>query len=262
MQDKTRKKPAMEVRDLYFSYGKNKVLKGVSLKIEEGKITTILGANGCGKSTLFCLMTRNLLPRKGNIFLQGKNILNLGWKEFAKKVSIVHQYNTSSDDITVERLVSFGRTPHMKMMQGRSQEDQRLIRWAMEVTGVEKYRNREVSRLSGGQRQRVWIAMALAQNTKILFLDEPTTYLDIRYQIQILELVKRLNREFGITMVMVLHDINQAIYFSDEIIGLKDGKVTVQGEPERVIDRESIARMYGIDLEVKEMDGRKFVLTV
>ena len=150
----------------------------------------------------------------------------------------------------------------MKMMQGRSQEDQRLIRWAMEVTGVEKYRNREVSRLSGGQRQRVWIAMALAQNTKILFLDEPTTYLDIRYQIQILELVKRLNREFGITMVMVLHDINQAIYFSDEIIGLKDGKVTVQGEPERVIDRESIARMYGIDLEVKEMDGRKFVLTV
>ena len=262
MQDKTRKKPAMEVRDLYFSYGKNKVLKGVSLKIEEGKITTILGANGCGKSTLFCLMTRNLLPRKGNIFLQGTNILNLGWKEFAKKVSIVHQYNTSSDDITVERLVSFGRTPHMKMMQGRSQEDQRLIRWAMEVTGVEKYRNREVSRLSGGQRQRVWIAMALAQNTKILFLDEPTTYLDIRYQIQILELVKRLNREFGITMVMVLHDINQAIYFSDEIIGLKDGKVTVQGEPERVIDRESIARMYGIDLEVKEMDGRKFVLTV
>lgn len=262
MQDKTRKKPAMEVRDLYFSYGKNKVLKGVSLKIEEGKITTILGANGCGKSTLFYLMTRNLLPRKGNIFLQGKNILNLGGKEFAKKVSIVHQYNTSSDDITVERLVSFGRTPHMKMMQGRSQEDQRLIRWAMEVTGVEKYRNREVSRLSGGQRQRVWIAMALAQNTKILFLDEPTTYLDIRYQIQILELVKRLNREFGITMVMVLHDINQAIYFSDEIIGLKDGKVTVQGEPERVIDRESIARMYGIDLEVKEMDGRKFVLTV
>ena len=183
MRDEIKKKPAMEVRDLYFSYGKNKVLRGVSLKIQEGKITTILGANGCGKSTLFNLMTRNLLPRKGNIFLQGKNILNLGLKEFAKKVSIVHQYNTSSGDITVERLVSFGRTPHMKMMRGRSEEDERMIRWAMEVTGVEKYRNREVSRLSGGQRQRVWIAMALAQNTRILFLDEPTTYLDIRYQI-------------------------------------------------------------------------------
>ena len=262
MRDETKKKPAMEVRDLYFSYGKNRVLKGVSLKIQEEKITTIMGANGCGKSTLFYLMTRNLMPRKGNIFLQGRNILNLGLKEFAKKVSIVHQYNTSSNDITVERLVSFGRTPHMKMLQGRSREDQRLIRWAMEVTGVEKYRNREVSRLSGGQRQRVWIAMALAQNTKILFLDEPTTYLDIRYQIEILELVRRLNREFHITIIMVLHDINQAIYFSDEIIGLKDGKVTVQGEPGTVIDRESIERMYGIDLEVRDIDGRKFVLTV
>lgn len=262
MRDETKKKPAMEVRDLYFSYGKNRVLKGVSLKIQEEKITTIMGANGCGKSTLFYLMTRNLMPRKGNIFLQGKNILNLGLKEFAKKVSIVHQYNTSSNDITVERLVSFGRTPHMKMMQGRTREDQRLIRWAMEVTGVERYRNREVSRLSGGQRQRVWIAMALAQNTKILFLDEPTTYLDIRYQIEILELVRRLNREFHITIIMVLHDINQAIYFSDEIIGLKDGKVTVQGESGTVIDRESIERMYGIDLEVKDIGGLKFVLTV
>ena len=111
MRDETKKKPAMEVRDLYFSYGKNRVLKGVSLKIQEEKITTIMGANGCGKSTLFYLMTRNLMPRKGNIFLQGRNILNLGLREFAKKVSIVHQYNTSSNDITVERLVSFGRTP-------------------------------------------------------------------------------------------------------------------------------------------------------
>ena len=255
-------KPAMEVRDLFFSYGKNKVLKGTSFTIEEGKITTIMGANGCGKSTLFNLMTKNLYPRKGNIFLHGKNIQNLGLKDFAKRVSIVHQYNSSADDITVERLVSFGRTPHMKMMQGHSDEDEKLIDWAMEVTNVEKFRDREVSRLSGGQRQRVWIAMALAQNTKILFLDEPTTYLDIRYQIEILELVRRLNREFHITIIMVLHDINQAIYFSDEIIGLKDGKVTVQGEPGTVIDRESIERMYGIDLEVRDIDGRKFVLTV
>ena len=214
MEHESKMKPAMEVRDLYFAYGKNRVLKGVSLKIESGKITTIMGANGCGKSTLFYLMTRNLTPRKGNIFLHGKNILNLGLRDFAKKVSIVHQYNTSSDDITVERLVSFGRTPHMRMMQGRSEEDDRLIEWAMEVTNVAKYRNREVSRLSGGQRQRVWIAMALAQNTKILFLDEPTTYLDIRYQIEILELVKRLNRKFGITIVMVLHDINHFSAFS------------------------------------------------
>ena len=255
-------KPAMEVRDLSFSYGKNKVLKGISFTIEGGKITTIMGANGCGKSTLFNLMTKNLYPRKGNIFLHGRNIQNLGLKDFAKRVSIVHQYNSSADDITVERLVSFGRTPHMKMMQGRSDEDEKLIEWSMEVTNVEKYRDREVSRLSGGQRQRVWIAMALAQNTKILFLDEPTTYLDIRYQIEILELVKKLNEEYGITIIMVLHDINQAIHFSDRIIGLKDGQVAAQGSPAEVVTPECIRTLYGISLGVTIIEGKKFVLTV
>ena len=252
----------MEVRNLSFAYGKNRVLKDISFRIKEGDITTIMGANGCGKTTLFSLMTRNLYPRRGDIFLKGKNIQNLGLKEFARRVSIVHQYNTSSDDITVERLVSFGRTPHMKMMQGRSEEDERLIRWAMEVTKVGKYRDREISRLSGGQRQRVWIAMALAQNTKILFLDEPTTYLDIRYQIEILELVKKLNREFGITIIMVLHDINQAIYFSDCVIGLKDGLVEMEGDPQEVITRESIRSLYGIELDVTVIGEKKFVLTV
>ena len=262
MQTEKKKKPAMEVRNLSFSYGKNKVLRDVSFKIEGGTITTIMGANGCGKSTLFSLMTKNLYPRKGNIFLSGKNIQNLSLKEFARKVSIVHQYNTSSDDITVERLVSFGRTPHMKMMQARTQEDEELIQWAMEVTNVEKYKSREVSRLSGGQRQRVWIAMALAQNTKILFLDEPTTYLDIRYQIEILELIQKLNEEYGITIIMVLHDINQAIHFSQEVIGLKDGMVSFQGNPQEVINREGICDLYGIDLDVREIEGKKFVLTV
>ena len=258
----TENKPAMEVRNLSFAYGKNRVLKDISFRIKEGDITTIMGANGCGKTTLFSLMTRNLYPRRGDIFLKGKNIQNLGLKEFARRVSIVHQYNTSSDDITVERLVSFGRTPHMKMMRGRSEEDERLIRWAMEVTNVEKYRDREISRLSGGQRQRVWIAMALAQNTKILFLDEPTTYLDIRYQIEILELVKKLNREFGITIIMVLHDINQAIYFSYCVIGLKDGLVEMEGDPQEVITRESIRSLYGIELDVTVIGEKKFVLTV
>ena len=258
----TENKPAMEVRNLSFAYGKNRVLKDISFRIKEGDITTIMGANGCGKTTLFSLMTRNLYPRRGDIFLKGKNIQNLGLKEFARRVSIVHQYNTSSDDITVERLVSFGRTPHMKMMQGRSEEDERLIRWAMEVTNVGKYRDREISRLSGGQRQRVWIAIALAQNTKILFLDEPTTYLDIRYQIEILELVKKLNREFGITIIMVLHDINQAIYFSDCVIGLKDGLVEMEGNPQEVITRESIRSLYGIELDVTVIGEKKFVLTV
>ncbi|WP_448861624.1 ABC transporter ATP-binding protein [Dorea sp.] len=254
--------PAMKVKNVHFFYGKNKILNGVSFQIEEGKVTTIMGANGCGKSTLFSLMTKNLYPAKGNIFLKGKNILNLNLKEFARKVAIVQQYNTASDDITVESLISFGRTPYKKMMQANSREDEEKIQWAMEVTGLTEYRNREVSRLSGGQRQRVWIAMALAQGTKTLFLDEPTTYLDIRYQIEILKLVKKLNQEYGITIVMVLHDINQAITYSDRIIGLKDGQVLVEGAPEEVITEESIRELYGINLGVTSIDGRKFVLAV
>ena len=255
-------KMAMTVKDVSFSYGKNQILKGASLEIPKGKITTILGANGCGKSTLFSLMTKNLNPDKGRIFLGKKNISNLRLNEFALKAAIVHQYNTVADDMTVERLVCFGRTPHLGLMGIQGDEDEKYVEWAMEVTNITEYRNREISRLSGGQRQRVWIAMALAQGTEILFLDEPTTYLDIRYQIEILELVKKLNRDYGMTVIMVLHEINQAIYFSDRIIGLCQGKVLIQGEPDEVITGESIRQLYGIDLKVTEIDGHKFVLTV
>ena len=255
-------KPAMEVRNLSFSYGSNQILNDISLMISKGKITTIMGANGCGKSTLFSLMTKNLNPDHGKVFLYGKNIHKLKLNEFARKVSIVHQYNQAADDITVERLISYGRTPYMKLMGGKSEEDEQLIENAIAVTGLEEYRDRELSQLSGGQRQRVWIAMALAQNTKILFLDEPTTYLDIRYQLDILHLVKKLNREYGITIVMVLHEINQAIHFSDEVIGLKDGKVLVHGDPNEVITTESISKLYDVHLDVADVNGQKFVLTV
>ena len=255
-------RPAMEVRDLSFAYGKNQILKDISFMIQMGKITTIMGANGCGKSTLFSLMTKNLDPDRGKIFLYGKNIKNLKLNEFARKVSIVHQYNQAADDITVERLIAYGRTSYMKLMGGKSEEDEELIEKAIEVTGLSEYRDRELSKLSGGQRQRVWIAMALAQNTKILFLDEPTTYLDIRYQLDILHLVRKLNEEYGITIIMVLHEINQAIHFSDEIIGLKGGNVLVHGKPEEVITTESISELYDVHLDVAEIDGQKFVLTV
>lgn len=251
----------MEVKHVSFSYGKNTILSDLSFAVKEGNITTVMGANGCGKSTLFSLMTKNQTPGKGKILLEGKNIANLRFIDFAKRVSIVHQYNSAADDITVERLVSYGRTPYQKMLGTRTKEDEELVERAMEVTGILPYRDREIAALSGGQRQRVWIAMALAQNTKILFLDEPTTYLDIRYQLEILELVKKLNREYDITILMVLHEINQAITYSDEVIGLKDGSIVMQGKPQEVITAESMKELYGVSLKVVEVEGKKVVLT-
>lgn len=252
----------MEIKNLHFSYGKNEILKDISFTIKEGKITTILGANGCGKSTLFQLMTKNLVPRKGKIYLKGQNIRAMRLKDFAKEVSIVHQYNTASSDTTVETLVSYGRTPYGGIGKRNAKEDQKYIEWAMEVTNITELRDREITKLSGGQKQRVWIAMALAQNTKILLLDEPTTYLDIRYQIEILKLIQKLNREYGITIVMILHDMNQAIYYSDEIIGLREGKVHMIGEPEKVVTKKAIQELYGVSLDVVDLDEGKFVLAV
>ena len=246
---------AMEVKNLSFSYGSNQILSDISLTIPRGKITTIMGANGCGKSTLFSLMTKNLTPGKGKILLEEKSIKKYSLSEFARKVSIVHQHNSAAEDITIERLVSYGRTPYQKMLGGKSEEDERLIEQALQVTGLLDLRDREIGRLSGGQRQRVWIAMALAQNTELLFLDEPTTYLDIRYQLEILELVKKLNEEFDITIVMVLHDINQTIYFSDKIIGLQGGHVAIEGAPDQVITEESIQKLYGVHLMVTRVNG-------
>ena len=251
----------IEVKHVSFYYGKNTILYDLYFAVKEGNITTVMGANGCGKSTLFSLMTKNQTPGKGKILLEGKNIANLRFIDFAKRVSIVHQYNSAADDITVERLVSYGRTPYQKMLGTRTKEDEELVERAMEVTGILPYRDREIAALSGGQRQRVWIAMALAQNTKILFLDEPTTYLDIRYQLEILELVKKLNREYGITILMVLHEINQAITYSDEVIGLKDGNIVMQGKPQEVITAESMKELYGVSLKVVEVEGKKVVMT-
>lgn len=252
--------PVMEVRGVNFSYGKNQILRELDLIIKEKSITTIMGANGCGKSTLFSLMTKNLEPDSGRVFIRGRNLKNISLKDFATKVAIVQQYNDAPGDITVRQLVSFGRTPHITFLGEGEKEDEEKIAWAMEVTGISEYSEREISRLSGGQKQRAWIAMALAQDTKILFLDEPTTYLDVRYQVEILELIKSLNENFGLTIIMVLHDINQALHYSDEIIGLHQGRAKVEGRPSDAINKESISLLYGIDLDVMEINGKKVVL--
>lgn len=256
-------KTVYSVKDLSFAYDRQEVLKGLSLELHEGKITTLIGANGCGKSTLFNLMTKNLKPDAGSIELNGKNIADIRLKDFAKHTSIVHQYNTAPPDLSVEKLVAYGRTPyHTLGLSPDAEEDEQKVRWAMEITNTLKHKDKPVSELSGGQKQRVWIAMALAKDTKILFLDEPTTYLDVRYQLQILKLIRQLNKVYGITIVMVLHDINQSLYYSDEIVAMKDGKIIAQGVPENVITSKLVKEVYDVDLNIQYIDGKPFILPV
>lgn len=252
-----------DIKGLNFSYGTNEVIKGLDISIKQGKVTTLIGANGCGKSTLFNLITKNLRPNSGEIRLEGKDISQVKLKDFARQVAIVHQYNTAPADISVEKLVAFGRTPyHGFGSLSNSEEDEEKIKRALEITNTEKLKDKAVAQLSGGQKQRVWIAMALAQDTKILFLDEPTTYLDIRYQLQILKLVRKLNEEYGMTVIMVLHDINQSLYYSDEIVAMKDGRITAQGKPEEIITSELIKNVYDVELGISAVNGKPFVLPV
>lgn len=251
------------VRDLSFSYGKHSVLKELSMDIKEGAVTTLIGANGCGKSTLFNLMTKNLKPDAGSVVLRESDISGIKLRDYAKQVAIVHQYNTAPQDLSVEKLVAFGRTPyHTLGLSPDPREDEEKIRMALEITDTYRLKDKPVAKLSGGQKQRVWIAMALAQDTKILFLDEPTTYLDVRYQLDILKLIRRLNTEYGITVIMVLHDINQSLYYSDEIIAMKDGKIIACGMPEKVITSELVRKVYDVELKVVEVGGKPFVIPV
>ncbi len=253
----------LSIKNLKFSYGDHEVLRGLSAEIKSGAVTTLMGANGCGKTTLLSLLTKNLKPAEGSILLDGQNLAGISLKDFARRVAIVHQKNAAPNDLTVEKLVSYGRLPYSSIFRaGLDEKNQEQVERAMALTGLLPLKDRRIGTLSGGQRQRAFIAMALAQDTKLLFLDEPTTSLDVRYQVEILRLVERLNREQGITIVMVLHDINQALAYSDEVIGLKDGRVAVQGAPEDVIDSDSLQTLYGIRLPVFHAEGRLCVMAV
>ena len=253
----------LSIKNLKFSYGDHEVLRGLSGEILWGAVWTVLGANGCGQTTLLSLLTKNLKPAEGSILLDGQNLAGISLKDFARRAAIVHQKNAAPNDLTVEKLVSYGRLPYSSIFRaGLDEKNQAQVERAMALTGLLPLKDRRIGTLSGGQRQRAFIAMALAQDTKLLFLDEPTTSLDVRYQVEILRLVERLNREQGITIVMVLHDINQALAYSDEVIGLKDGRVAVQGAPEDVIDSDSLQTLYGIRLPVFHAEGRLCVMAV
>lgn len=242
----------MEIKNISFAYqDKIKRLHNVSTEINVGEITTIIGPNGCGKSTMLGILTNNYQAQEGQVILDGKTINSYKPKELAKKLGVVHQQNTAPQDITVEKLVQYGRLPHKKNFSPKSEEDEEKVEWALKCTGLYEYRNKEIDSLSGGQQQRAWIAMALAQDTPFLFLDEPTSYLDMYYQYEILELVKELCEKHGLTVVMVLHDVNQAIQYSHNIIVMKEGRVIEKGNPKKIVTKQLIQEVYGVNVLVK-----------
>lgn len=243
----------MEIKGVTFAY-QDKItrVKNVSFNINKGEITTIIGPNGSGKSTLMSLLTNNNKPQTGHIILDGKDINAYKPKELAKTLAVVHQYNVAPRDMTVEKLVYYGRLPYKKMFSQGNSEDAEIVEWALKVTGLYERRHMLIETLSGGQQQRAWIAMALAQKTPYLMLDEPTSNLDIYYQYDILKLVKQLRDEQGLTIVMVLHDINQAIQFSDTIIAMKDGEIVAQGNPHEIVTKALMQEVYGVDVVIKE----------
>lgn len=235
---------------LNIGYGERLIVKNLSVEIPDKKITTIIGANGCGKSTLLKAATRIISHQSGSIVLDGEHIAKEHTKILARKMAILPQAPESASGLTVGELVSYGRFPYQTGFGRLSKKDYEVIDWALEVTGTIDFKFRPVDALSGGQRQRVWIAMALAQETEIIFLDEPTTYLDLAHQLEVLELLQKLNREQERTIVMVLHDLNQAARFADFIIALKDGEIVKAGTCEEVMNREVLKKVFHIDAEI------------
>ena len=238
---------AISVKNLRVGYENNTIIEDMSLSIPKGKISIIIGANGCGKSTLLKTIARINKPTNGDIFINNKNIKKVKEKNIAKEVAFLPQGPVCPDGLTVRELVAFGRFPHQKMIGGLTSYDKEIIDWAIEETGLSEFADRGVENLSGGQRQRAWIAMTLAQETEIIMLDEPTTYLDMSYQLEVLEVLQKLNKEKNITVVIVLHELNNACRFADNIIGLKKGKIICQGRPLDVINKENLKEIYGID---------------
>ena len=241
---------SLSIDNLAAGYGDRAVLQGLDFSVATGRVTAIVGANACGKSTLLRALARLLKPSQGQVVLDGRSISSIPAKEVARRLGLLPQTSIAPEGITVADLVARGRYPHQKLLQQWSREDEAAVVGALEATGTTSLSGRLVDELSGGQRQRVWVAMVLAQETPILLLDEPTTFLDIAHQIELLDLCADLNRERDRTIVAVLHDLNHACRYATHLIAMKDGAIVAEGAPGDVVTAELVEDVFGLPCRI------------
>jgi iron complex transport system ATP-binding protein len=241
---------AIETQALTLSYGETIIIDELDLEIPKGEISVFIGSNGCGKSTLLKSLARLLKPEQGSVLLEGKSIAKQSTKDIAKQLAILPQGPAAPEGLTVLQLVKQGRYPHQNWLKQWSPADEKAVHDALDATGMSEFKERPVDSLSGGQRQRAWIAMTLAQDTEIILLDEPTTYLDMAHEIEILDLLFELNERENRTIVMVLHDLNLSCRYAHHIVAIKDKKIFAQGRPEEVISCSLVQHVFHMNCEV------------
>ncbi|WP_270994630.1 ABC transporter ATP-binding protein [Listeria seeligeri] len=252
-------KPALELKNISFSRKRDFQMSDINAAIPEGKITTLIGPNGSGKSTMLRLMMRLLTPDSGEILLGEKNITDISAKELAKKMTMLAQAPEGLVDIIVHDLVAYGRLPYRSFLSTLQDEDEAVIQWAIKVCNLGNLAYRPLHSLSGGERQRAWLAMALAQKTPILLLDEPTTYLDIAHQLELLDLLVHLNKEYNLTIVLVLHDLNQAAIYSDYVFVCENGRLVKSGTPKEVFTIDLLKNVFHITADITEKNGKQHI---
>lgn len=238
--------PALTAQQLTLAYDRATIIRDLNVDIPARQITTLVGPNGCGKSTLLKGLARLIKPQSGVVYLDNVAIAKLSTKEVAKRLGMLPQNPSAPEGLTVRELVAQGRYPHQSWLQQWSKEDERLTEQALAITGMTELSDRPLDNLSGGQRQRAWIAMALAQDTDILLLDEPTTFLDLAHQIEVLDLLYELNQTQGRTIVMVLHDLNQACRYADYLVVMRQGHIYTQGTPAEVMTESMVEEVFGL----------------
>ncbi|MFE5662722.1 ABC transporter ATP-binding protein [Streptomyces niveus] len=237
----------LRARELTLAYDDRTVVHDLELAVPDGRVSVIVGPNACGKSTTLRALGRLLKPKSGSVLLDGEELARIPTRKIAQSIGLLPQSPIAPEAITVADLVSRGRQPHQHWWQQWSEEDERAVTEAMARTDVTDLAERSVDELSGGQRQRVWIAMALAQETDLLLLDEPTTFLDIAHQVEVLDLVRRLNHEQGRTVVIVLHDLNQAARYADHLVAMKSGRIVAEGHPGEIVTAELVREVFGLE---------------